>query len=163
MHLYTYSFTSDTLTKVTKNVLAISLMISSVDLVDLTESDLGTIVQICYEHSDEEIMKKILAKLKSVRDTQIKEKKAAAGGGGGGSSSGGDTGTKASIRLGHEEADGDDGLSWGGDGKFPVDTGFEAKSHDAWKDAMGAEEAIPPYQVPEVVEGMRKLFLDKVE
>lgn len=165
MHLYTYSFTSDTLTSVTKNVLAISLMVSSVDLTDLTESDLGTIVQVCYEQSDEAVMTKILDKLKSVRDSQIKEKKDAASGGSsstaGGDSSSSSNAAKASVRPG-QKVDRDDRLSLGG-GKFPLDTSFEAKSHGAWRDAMRAEEAIPSYQVPEVPEGMRKMFLDRAE
>ncbi|KAK0713377.1 hypothetical protein B0T26DRAFT_873553 [Lasiosphaeria miniovina] len=109
MHLYTYSFTSATLTKVAENVLAVSPMILSVDLSPLTESDLGVDVDVCYRHSDEAARKPTLEKLKAAREAQIQEKKGAASAAGGSTSN---ESAKASLQAGHEALD--DGLGRGG-------------------------------------------------
>ncbi|KAK3376403.1 hypothetical protein B0T24DRAFT_218823 [Lasiosphaeria ovina] len=142
MHLYTYSFSSATLTKVAKNVLAVSLMISSVDLSPLAESDLGVVVDVCYRHSDEAARKPILEKLKTAREAQIQEKKDAASAAGGSTSN--ESANKASLQAGHEALD--DGLGRGeglnsGDGKLPTDLSFEKQSHDPRKDAPKVSEA----------------------
>ncbi|KFY39924.1 hypothetical protein V494_03758 [Pseudogymnoascus sp. VKM F-4513 (FW-928)] len=146
MHLYIYSFTSDTLTAATKNVLAVSLMISSVDLTNLTENDLGAIVQVCYENTDEETMRKILDTLLEVWKKQLKQKAkshSAVGGGKAAFSGGGIRADFGGIRQG-----------------LDLDTIGE-ESHDAWKDAMEEEESIPSYQPPEIPENLRSI-LDKL-
>ena len=160
MHLYTYSFKSETLTKMTKNVLAVSLMISSVDLTDLTESDLGAIVQACYQESNEETMKKILEKLNKIRKEQIEEKS-------GGSSSG--SGSDKAAFGSDKAAFGSDKAAFWGDkgglatGKRHLDFGIiDKESHDAWGNAMKEEEAITSYQPPKVSESLRSL-LDKLD
>ncbi|KAL4993125.1 hypothetical protein BDV10DRAFT_190264 [Aspergillus recurvatus] len=138
MHLYTYGFTSDTLTKVTKNVLAVSVMISSVILVDLTDADLGAIVQVCYEGADENKMQAILDKLIAARDKQIEQTNR--------KFSSGSKGNKAAFGGGAEGRL----LDW--------DNTVAGESHDAWKEAMEKEEAIPQYQAPKVKESLRSAF-----
>ena len=146
MHLYTYSFNSDTLTKVTKNVLAASLLISSIDLTDLTESDLGDIVQVCYDGSSEETKEKTLAALKMIRNEQIAEKK--------GESKSGSGSSTAAFRVVSQDL---------GTSERLLDFGvIEKDSHDAWKAGMKAEEAIPSYQPPKVSNSLRWL-LDKLD
>lgn len=142
MHLYTYSFTSKALTGVTKNVLAVSLMISSVNLTDLTESDLGAIVQVCYQESNEDTMNSILEKLKEARKKQIEEKKGET------YSSGGSN--KAAFRG---DWDGVEGVK-----RLLGSDGAAKGLFDAWKQAMDEEEAIPSYQPPEVSKELDSLF-----
>ena len=67
MHLYTYQFTSETLTKVTKNVLAISIVISSVDIGGLDDSTIGAMVQLCYGDADASNQQAILDKLIAIK------------------------------------------------------------------------------------------------
>lgn len=119
MHLYTYAFKSETITAVTKNVLALSIIISSVDLTDLTESDLGSIVQLCYNKSEEDTQEKILEKLKKARKDQLEEQKNSV-------SSGGEQ-HKSHLGVGNQFSNSDD---------------IPKQSHDAWKEAMKKEEAI---------------------
>ncbi|KAL1854670.1 hypothetical protein Plec18170_004761 [Paecilomyces lecythidis] len=142
MHLYTYAFTCSTLTGVTKNVLSVSLMVSSVVLTDLTESDLGAIVQVCYQESDEDTMSKILEKLKEARDKQIEE-----------------TNRNVSTGIGgHNKAFWDGGAGLGAGRRLLDFNSITRESHDAWKEAMEEEEAIPPYQAPKMKEGLRSVF-----
>lgn len=67
MQLYTYQFTSETLIKVTKNVLAVSIVISSIQLSTLGDSTIGAMVQLCYAEADEAIQQKILDKLLAIK------------------------------------------------------------------------------------------------
>lgn len=66
MLLYTYSFTSDTLIKVTKNVVAIALVVSSVDMKALDEATIGATVQYAYGGATLEVQQKILDKLTAI-------------------------------------------------------------------------------------------------
>lgn len=67
MYLYTYQFTSETLIKVTKNVLAISIVISSVDIGGLDDGTIGAMVQLCYGDADESIQQAIIDRLIAIR------------------------------------------------------------------------------------------------
>ncbi|MCJ1465437.1 hypothetical protein MMC07_004055 [Pseudocyphellaria aurata] len=67
MHLYAYQFTSETLIKVTKNVLAVSIVISSVKLTDLDDRTIGAMVQLCYGEAAAAIQQKILDKLLAIK------------------------------------------------------------------------------------------------
>lgn len=67
MHLYTYAFKSTTLISVAKNVLAVAIVVSSVDLTTLDESSMGSIVQYCYGGVDEAKQQAILDKLLAVK------------------------------------------------------------------------------------------------
>jgi hypothetical protein len=67
MLLYTYSFTSDTLIKVTKNVVATSLVVSSVDMKAMDPATIGATVQYCYGAAPLDVQQQILDKLNAVR------------------------------------------------------------------------------------------------
>ncbi|KAK4034406.1 tyrosine phosphatase protein [Parachaetomium inaequale] len=67
MLLYTYSFTSDSLIKVTKNVVAISLVVSSVDMKAMDDATIGATVQYCYGGAAEDVQQKIVDKLTAIR------------------------------------------------------------------------------------------------
>lgn len=68
MLLYTYSFTSDTLIKVTKNVAALAVVVSSVEMKDLDDETIGATVQYCYGSAPDEVQQKIIEKLHEIRD-----------------------------------------------------------------------------------------------
>ncbi|KAK4460751.1 tyrosine phosphatase protein [Cladorrhinum samala] len=69
MMVYTYAFTSDALSRVTNNVVAITVVVSSVDKASLDKSAIGAAVQYCYGNAPEEVQKKIFDKLMAVRDS----------------------------------------------------------------------------------------------
>ena len=69
MMVYTYAFTSDALSRVTNNVVAITVVVSSVDMAALDKSAIGAAVQYCYGNAPEEVQKKIFDKLMAVRDS----------------------------------------------------------------------------------------------
>jgi len=52
---YSYQYTSADIQKITKNVVVISLVVSSVNVLSLTVNDLRTIVQTCYKDSTSEV------------------------------------------------------------------------------------------------------------
>ena len=68
MLLYTYAFSSDTLVKVTKNVVAISLVVSSVDIKAMDDATIGATVEYCYGSATEEVQQRIVDKLIAIRD-----------------------------------------------------------------------------------------------
>lgn len=74
MHLYTYQFTSETLIKVTKNVLAVSIVISSVNISALDDSTIGAMVQLCYGAAEDAIQQNILDKLLTIKAKMKKER-----------------------------------------------------------------------------------------
>ncbi|KAI9734494.1 MAG: hypothetical protein M1834_002094 [Cirrosporium novae-zelandiae] len=126
IHLYTYSFTSEALTKITKNVLAISIVVSSVDLTNMNEVDLGSLVQICYEEATEDIQHKILDKLLAIKEKNSSSDR-----------SGGHDGGTSSLRSGVPLFQ--PGFSLGledGHGKFD---NTDQLAHEAWKVAMKEE------------------------
>ena len=63
IQLYLYQFSSDTLIKITKSVLATSVVVSSVDLRELDEGTMGAVVEYCYGGTSEENQQMILNKL----------------------------------------------------------------------------------------------------
>lgn len=54
--------------KVTKDVLATSIVVSSVDIVSLDESTIGALVTYCYGDAEADIQQGILDKLVAVRE-----------------------------------------------------------------------------------------------
>lgn len=68
MHMYTYAFSSATLTKVTKNVLAVSVVVSSVDISQLDDSTLGAMVEYCYGSVTADKQQAILDKILAVKN-----------------------------------------------------------------------------------------------
>ena len=71
MFLYTYNFTSDTLIKITKNVVATSVVVSSVDIAELDESTIGALVSYCYGDAEDSIQQGIIDMLNSIRQKII--------------------------------------------------------------------------------------------
>lgn len=60
--------------KVTKDVLATSIVVSSVDIVSLDESTIGALVTYCYGDAEADIQQGILDKLVAVREKIISKK-----------------------------------------------------------------------------------------
>ena len=67
MHLYTYQFTSETLIRVTKNVLAVSIVISSVKISALDDNTIHVIVRQCYGEAEKAIQQKMFDKLLAIK------------------------------------------------------------------------------------------------
>lgn len=72
--LYSYAFTSDTLIKITKDVVAVSITVSSVDIAGLDDEDLGAMVAFCYGDVDKKMQQSIYDKLVEVRESLLRDK-----------------------------------------------------------------------------------------
>lgn len=67
-NLYYYQYTYTQLTEITKNVLAVSIVLSSVDTSTLKDNTLRVIVQKTYKEADKDTQQKIYDQLKAVLD-----------------------------------------------------------------------------------------------
>ncbi|KAI0545481.1 hypothetical protein F4679DRAFT_561086 [Xylaria curta] len=160
LHLYSYEFKCAALTGLAKNVLAVSVIISSVDLSDLTETDIGAIVQVCYQGAEDKTLEEIEAKLVNIRDKQRNEKNSKTGSGTEGKfKSGRQNASKAtSSYMGRNERTGLEFPSEeNSDSLLDFDT-IAMKSQLAWKEAMQSEGVIPPYQPPKPDEKLLSLL-----
>lgn len=68
LNLYYYEYTYRQLTEITKNVLAVSIVLSSVDTSTIKDNTLRVIVQKTYKGVDKDTQEKIYEELKAVLD-----------------------------------------------------------------------------------------------
>ena len=73
MQLYSYAFTSEGLSNVTKNLLAIAIVISSIDLALLDEATISTMVQYCYGNASKEVQEKIFRRFIDSKENKLKD------------------------------------------------------------------------------------------
>ncbi|KAK4192392.1 hypothetical protein QBC35DRAFT_483637 [Podospora australis] len=66
--LYSYSFTSDALLKIAKNVLIAATVFSQVDIRSLDDAALGAVVQMSYGGAPQDVQQRMLDRLLAVRD-----------------------------------------------------------------------------------------------
>ncbi|KAF4444512.1 tyrosine phosphatase protein [Fusarium austroafricanum] len=69
MNLYVYSFTSDALRQVTKNVLIVSATVSSINIATLHEVDIKRAVSYCYGDVEMDLQQRIFDRFMEIRQT----------------------------------------------------------------------------------------------